>query len=134
MKDYTCLWYPIDMSVSGQELVLEIRDKTKTRCVLKRHLSPRTVGIILRSLPLEGNVHHMGKSIIYINVPLDSGTERPRDVFKQGDIAFLSSTGSICFFLDDVVSTKTMTPVGHINDVNLLCDVQAGDVLCIYAD
>ena len=122
------------MSVSGQELVLEIRGKAKTRCVLKRHLSPRTVGIILRSLPFEGNIHRMGKSIIYIKAPLDSGTERPRDVFKQGDIAFLSSTGSICFFLDDIVSTKTMTPIGNVADVNLLCDVQSGDVLCIYAD
>ena len=122
-------------SVSKKQLILEIRGKTKISCDLKRHLSPRTVGTIIRSLPLEGNAHLMGKSILYFETSVDSGTERARSEFKKGDVAFLPSSGSICFFINDVVSGKTMTPIGRLqDDVDVLKDVKSGDVLCIYED
>ena len=86
-------------SVSRKQLILEIRDKAKISCDLKRHLSPRTVGTIMRSLPIEGHAHQLGQSIYYFETSLDSGIERSRSEFKRGDIAFLPSTGSICFLL-----------------------------------
>ena len=48
-------------SVSRKQLILEISGKVKLSCDLKRHLSPRTVGTIMRSLPLDGNSHLLGK-------------------------------------------------------------------------
>ena len=122
-------------SVSRKQLILEIRGKTKISCDLKRHLSPRTVGTIMRSLPLEGNAHLLGKSILYFETSVDSGTERARSEFKKGDVAFLPSSGSICFFINSVVSGKTMTPIGKLGDnIDALKDVKSGDVLCIYED
>lgn len=122
-------------SVSSKQLILEIRGKAKISCDLKRHLSPRTVGTIMRSLPLEGNAHFLGKSILYFETSVDSGTERARSEFKKGDVAFLSSSGSICFFLNDVVSGKTMTPIGKLrDDIDLLKNVKSGDILCIYEE
>jgi len=44
-------------SVSKKQLILEIQEKAKIPCDLKRHLSPRTVGTIMRSIPLEGHAH-----------------------------------------------------------------------------
>jgi hypothetical protein len=122
-------------SVSKKQLILEIRGKVKISCDLKRHLSPRTVGTIMRSLPLEGNAHLMGQSILYFETNVDSGTERARSEFKKGDVAFLPSSGSICFFINDVTSGKTMTPIGKLgDDVDVLKTVKSGDVLCIYED
>lgn len=122
-------------SVSRKQLILEIRGKSKISCDLKRHLSPRTVGTIMRSLPLEGNAHLLGKSISYFETAVDSGTERARSEFKKGDVAFLSSSGSICFFINDVTSKKTMTPIGQLGDnIDALKDVKSGDVLCIYEE
>ncbi|MCV0409795.1 cyclophilin-like fold protein [Nitrosopumilus sp.] len=122
-------------SVSKKQLILEIRGKGKISCDLKRHLSPRTVGIIMRSLPLEGNAHLMGQSILYFETNVDSGTERARSEFKKGDVAFLPSSGSICFFINDVSSGKTMTPIGKLgDDVDMLKTAKSGDVLCIYED
>ncbi len=122
-------------SVSRKQLILEIRGKAKISCDLKRHLSPRTVGTIMRSLPLEGNAHFLGKSILYFETSVDSGTERARSEFKKGDVAFLSSSGSICFFLNDVVSGKTMTPIGKLrDDIDVLKNVKSGDILCIYEE
>ena len=123
------------LSVSRKQLILEIRGKAKITCDLKRHLSPRTVGNIMRSLPLEGHAHLLGKSILYFESNINSGIERSRTEFKKGDVAFLPSTGSLCFFLNDTIFTKTMTPIGKLDgNIKVLNDVKSGDVLCIYEE
>jgi len=122
-------------SVSKINLILEIRGKSKITCELKRHLSPKTVGILSRSLPLEGNAHLLGKSIVYFETPIDSGIERARSVFKKGDVAFLPAQGSICFFVGDSEPAKKMTPLGKIiSNIEALSKVTSGDVLLLYAD
>ena len=122
-------------SVSRKQLILEIQGKAKISCDLKRHLSPRTVGTIMRSLPLEGHAHLLGQSILYFETSIDSGIERARSEFKKGDVAFLPSTGSICFFINDVVSGKTMTPIGKLGEnIDALKDVKSGDVFRIYEE
>ncbi len=117
-------------SVSKIRLILEINGKDNLECELKRHLSPRTIGTILRSLPLEGNMHLLGKTIVYLETPLSSGIERAKKDFKKGDIAFLPSGGSICFFLADSSPGKTMTPLGKIiSNLDSLSNLKSGDVL-----
>jgi hypothetical protein len=125
----------LSSSVSKKQLILEIKNKSKIPCDLKRHLSPRTVGTIMRSLPLEGYAHLMGKSIAYFETQIDSGIERGRTEFKKGDVAFLPSSGSICFFISDSVPGKTMTPIGRLgeNDSSLN-DLKPGDVFLLYED
>ena len=93
------------------------------------------MGFILRALPLQGNAHRLGNSIVYLETPIDSGIERPRREFKKGDVAFLPASGSICFFTKDAEPGKTMTPIGKISgDINTLDDVKAGDVILFYAE
>ena len=122
-------------SVSRKQLILEIQGKAKISCDLKRHLSPRTVGTIMRSLPLEGHAHLLGQSILYFETSIDSGIERARSEFKKGDVAFLPSSGSLCFFINDVASGKTMTPIGKLGEnIDALKDVKSGDVFRIYEE
>ena len=122
-------------SVSKTTLILEIKGKSKLVCDLKRHLSPRTVGFILRALPLEGNSHRLGESIIYLETSIDSGIERPRREFKKGDIAFLPASGSICFFIKNSEPGKTMTPIGKLSgDLDSLDNVKPGDIISLYAE
>ncbi|MFQ5572868.1 MAG: cyclophilin-like fold protein [Nitrosopumilaceae archaeon] len=122
-------------SISKIKLILEIRGKSKITCDLKRHLSPKTVGMISRSLPLEGNAHLLGKSIAYFETPIDSGIERVRNTFKKGDVAFLPAEGSICFFIADSEPGKKMTPLGKItSNIDALKEVKSGDVFTLYAD
>ena len=120
-------------SVSSFQLIIEIKGKSKLTCELKRHLSPKTVSSILRSLPLDGNAHFIGQNIVYFETTINSGVERQRKEFKKGDIAFSPAGGSICFFLSDVVLTKSMTPIGKItSETDSLNDVKAGDVIALY--
>jgi len=122
-------------TVSKINLILEIKAKSKLTCELKRHLSPKTVGTIIRSLPLEGNSHQLGKSITYLETPVQSGIERPRSKFKKGEIAFMPTGGSICFFVEDSEFDKKMTPLGKItSNIDALKEVKSGDVFFLYAD
>lgn len=119
-------------SVSKVEINVEIKGKSQLKCELKRHLAPKTVGTITRSLPLEGNVHMMGNSFAYMETKINVGGERQRTQFKKGDVSFMASTGSICFFLNDTNSTKAMTPIGKItSDADTLSNIKSGDVFVI---
>ncbi len=119
-------------TVSRVDVILEINDNVKISCQLKRHLSPMTVGLITRMLPLKGNAHHMGQSVVYFETKINSGIERKRTDFKKGDIAFLPIEGSICFYLHDVFDSKPMTIIGKIlGDTDKLNEVKSSDILSI---
>ena len=120
-------------SVSVVNLILEINGKSKLFCQLKRHLSPKTVGLISRSLPIQSNAHKMGNSIIYIETTIDSGIERQRSEFKKGDIAFMPYEGSICFFFADLSNVKSMSLIGKIVDnVDILKEIKPSDIISLY--
>jgi len=119
-------------TVSKVDATLEINGNAKISCQLKRHLSPITVGLITRMLPLKGNVHQIGQSIVYFETKINSGVERKRTDFKKGDIAFLPTEGSICFYLDDIFAGKQMTIIGRMTDgVDKLKTVNPSDVLLL---
>ena len=119
-------------TVSKIDVILEVNGREKIKCQLKRHLSPMTVGLITRMLPLEGNVHQMGRSIMYFETGINSGIERKRTDFKKGDIAFLPTEGSICFYMDDISDGKPMTIVGKIiDDIEKLSGIKSSDILSL---
>ena len=119
-------------TVSRVDVILEIDGAERISCQLKRHLSPIAVGLITRMLPLKGNAHHMGQSVVYFETKINSGIERKRTDFKKGDIAFLPTEGSICFYMDDVFGGKLMTIIGKITgDVEKLKAVKSSDVLSL---
>ena len=122
-------------SVSIINVFLEISGKARISCQLKRHLSPRTIGLITRSMPLYDNVHRLNKSVVYIKTNIDSGMERKKTDFKKGDIAYFPTGGCICFFLNDVLDGQPMTPIGKLlSSIENLKDVKTGDVLTLYSE
>ena len=119
-------------TVSKIDVILEVNGRERIKCQLKRHLSPMTVGLITRMLPLEGNAHHMGRSIMYFETGINSGIERKRTDFKKGDIAFLPTEGSICFYMDDISDGKPMTIIGKIiDDIEKLSGIKSSDILSL---
>jgi len=119
-------------TISKVDVTLEINGNAKISCQLKRHLSPITVGLITRMLPLKGNAHQMGQSVVYFETKINSGVERKRTDFKKGDIAFLPIEGSICFYLDDVFAGKQMAIIGKMMDsIDKLKTVKPSDVLSL---
>ena len=118
--------------ISRTNVILKINNDEKILCQLKRHLSPMTVGLIIRKLPLGGNAHRLGQHVVYFQTKINSGIERKRSDFKKGDIAFLPTEGSICFFIDDVYDSKPMSVIGKITDgIDKLNAVKPSDVLSL---
>lgn len=119
-------------SVSKQDLILTLKGKTSLSFELKRHLAPKTVGTIMRSIPIEGNAHMIGTSIAFVDTTIKAGGEKLRTQFKKGDVGFLASNSSICFFIEDMPSTKSMTLVGKITtNIDSLKNVKPGDIFTI---
>ena len=118
-------------TVSRFDVILKINNDVNIPCQLKRHLSPITVGLIMRMLPLSGNAHQMGKSIVYFETNLNSGIERKKTDFRRGDIAFLPAEGSMCFYIHDVYDGKPMTPIGKTNEIEKLNVVKSSDILSL---
>lgn len=119
-------------SVSKVEYVLSLKGKAVLNLELKRHLAPKTVGVIMRSVPIEGNAHMIGSSIAFMDTTLNTGGEKLRTQFRKSEVGFMASNGSICFFIDDVPSTKSMTLIGKItSNLEALKDVKPGDIFSI---
>lgn len=122
-------------SVSKLYIILEIKNKFKIKCELKRHLAPTLIGNIKRSLPLSGHAHLLQKSGIYFDISIDAGLQRTKREFKKSDISFLSIGNAICFFHSDSKITKEMSLIGKIlDDPELLKTVIPGDEIMFYAD
>ena len=119
-------------SVSKIDLVLELKGKGVLNLELKRHLAPKTVGAIIRSLPLEGMAHMMGASIAFMDTNLSIGGEKLRIQFRKGDVGFMASNGAICFFLEDVSASKSMTLIGKItSELDAIKEMKVGDIFSI---
>ena len=117
--------------ISSIDVILKINGGTDITCQLKRHLSPITVGMIMRMLPLSGNAHQLGESVVYFGTNINSGIERKKTDFKRGDIAFLPTEGSICFYINDVYDGKSMTPIGKVDEIEKLNTIKSSDVLLL---
>jgi len=81
---------------------------------------------------LSQNKHQMGQSVVYFETKIKTKVKHKRTDFKKGDIAFLPTEGSICFYLDDVFAGKQMTIIGKMTDgVDKLKTVKPSDVLSL---
>lgn len=120
-------------SPSALRLALTAPSGATIPCVLKRHLSPATVGLIARSLPVSGNAHRLGQ-MVYVRTGLASGLRRPRTSFRRGDVAFWPQGGCVCFVLGDMEAGHAMDLVGRMDAyAGELDSAGAGDVLALAA-
>ncbi|MDD9810069.1 MAG: hypothetical protein OXU25_09695 [Thaumarchaeota archaeon] len=118
---------------SAMRVALTVSSRATVPCVLKRHLSPATVGLIARSLPLSGNAHRLG-GMVYVRTGLSSGTQRRRTAFRRGDIAFWPQGGCVCFVVADMEAGHAMDLIGAMDPyAGELDSAGAGDVLGLAA-
>lgn len=118
---------------SALRLALKAPSGAPVACELKRHLSPATVGLIARSLPISGRAHRLG-GMVYVRTGLASGLQRRRTAFRRGDVAFWPQGGCVCFVLEDMDSGHAMDRIGEMPAyAGELDSVGAGDVLELVA-
>ncbi|MFL6343633.1 MAG: cyclophilin-like fold protein [Nitrososphaeraceae archaeon] len=118
-------------SVSRLPMILEILNRGSAQCEIIRHLSPLTVGTILKGLPLQGRVHKFADILVYIDTGLIIGAEKQKTQFKRGDIAYMTYNGSICIFIKDS-SYRPMNPIGIVkSNLEVIESTQTGDIMIL---
>jgi len=94
-------------------------------------LAPLTSNAILKSLPLQDRVHRYADKFVYIETGLVIGAEKQRTQFRRGDVAYLTSNGSVCVFVKDAM-VQPMNPLGMITDnIKVVESSQPGDVMIV---
>ena len=101
-------------SVSRIDIKGTIEKKEVLTGQLIRHFTPLTLSQLLRFFPLHGTVHHYVDVFCYIQTQINIGQEKPRKKFSKGDITFMTSNGSMCFFLKDANVSYSMNLIGKI--------------------
>lgn len=78
-----------------------------------RHLAPRTVEAITRSLPIEGRAA-LWKEEVYFEIPVKMGEEKARPTVKKGQIAYWPMGSALCIFYG---ATQPYSPVNLIGEI-----------------
>jgi hypothetical protein len=118
-------------SVSRFKLAIEIANKGSASAEMVRHLAPLTCNAILKGLPLQDRVHRYADKFVYIETGLVIGAEKQKTKFRRGDVAYLTSNGSICVFVQDAV-VQPMNQLGIITDnIQVVESSQPGDVMVV---
>jgi len=67
---------------------------------LIRHLAPRTVDAIAKSLPIEGRAA-LWKEEVYFEIPVRAGDEKAKPTVEKGTIAYWPMGSALCIFFGD---------------------------------
>jgi uncharacterized protein len=121
------------MSVSRIPILISINNAIVIEGELVRHLSPLTIKKILSCFPISQLIINFQNKYIQINIELNIGVEKPKHIFKKGDIAFSPISNSICIFLNDHTHNNSLNHIGFvkIDDIEKLKKTKAGDILNI---
>jgi hypothetical protein len=118
-------------SVSRLTAKLEIQGTGTIEYEFVRHLAPLTINRVFSAMPITDTVHFYDSKFAYINTRLQVGGEKPRTSFKPGDIAFLASSASICFFLQECkVSPMNLMGTAKSN-IDIFNRCKVGNILTL---
>ena len=118
-------------TVSRFTMMIEIANKGSSSAELVRHLAPLTSNAVLKSLPFQDRVHRYADKFVYIETGLVIGAEKQKTKFRRGDVAFLTSNGSICVFVQDAM-VQPMNPLGIITaNIEVIGSSKPGDIMIV---
>lgn len=87
-----------------------------------RHLAPRTVDAITKSLPIEGRAA-LWKEEIYFEIPVKAGDEKAKPTVEKGTIAYWPMGSALCVFHGD---SQPYSPVNIIGKITKNLEAFAG--------
>jgi hypothetical protein len=122
------------VSVSRVELQLRVPERGAAKAEVFRHLAPVTVGLLLRSLPLQARISRQIGGVVSILTSLEAGPEKLRNHFDRGEIALQVASGQVWVFLQPVNLPRGLNPVGRVTaGMAVLEEARAGDTATILA-
>ena len=100
-------------SVSRIAIRFIIENTGEAEGELIRHLAPRTVDAITKTLPVEGRAA-LWKDEVYFELPLKMGDEKAKPRVEKGTIAFWPMGNALCVFFGDSQPYSPVNIVGKV--------------------
>ncbi len=88
---------------------------------LIRHLAPRTVDAITKSLPIDGRAA-LWKEEVYFEVPVKAGDEKAKPTVEKGTIAYWPMGSALCIFFGE---SQPYSPVNIMGTITKNLDIFA---------
>jgi len=101
------------MSVSRVPIRFTLEGVGEAEGELVRHLAPRTVDAIVKSLPIEGRAA-LWKKEVYFQIPVKLGKEKAEPKVEKGAIAYWPMGNALCIFYG---SSQPYSPVNIVGEV-----------------
>lgn len=93
---------------------------------LIRHLAPRTVGAIVKKLPIEGRAA-LWYEEVYFEIPLKMGKEKAKATVERGTVAFWPMGNALCVFYGESQPYSPVNIVGRVSkNLELFRRVKSG--------
>lgn len=93
---------------------------------LIRHLAPRTVDAITKSLPVEGRAA-LWKEEVYFEVPVKAGDEKAKPTVEKGTIAYWPMGSALCIFFGESQPYSPVNIMGTITkNLEIFAETKSG--------
>jgi len=114
------------VNISHIPIKIEIEGMGEVRGELIRFLAPRTINVILRSLPFEGRAALLVNEI-YFRIPVKVGKEKAVLNVEKGTIAYWPMGTAFCIFFEKSQPYSAVNRIGKIVEkIDLFKDVSSG--------
>jgi hypothetical protein len=93
---------------------------------LIRHLAPRTVDAITKSLPIEGRAA-LWKEEVYFEIPVKAGDEKAKPTVEKGTIAYWPMGSALCIFFGESQPYSPVNIMGTITkNLEIVAETKSG--------
>ncbi|MCK4475028.1 hypothetical protein KAU30_04215 [Candidatus Bathyarchaeota archaeon] len=115
-----------EAEISRIKIKFTIEGLGKAEGELVRFLAPRTVGMIVRKLPMEGRAA-LWKEEVYFETPIKMGEEKAKATVEKGTIAFWPMGSALCVFYGETQPYSPVNVLGKITkNLELFGRVKSG--------
>jgi hypothetical protein len=113
-------------SITRVPIKFSIEDVGEAEGELIRHLAPRTVDSITKTLPIEGRAA-LWKEEVYFEIPIKMGDEKAKPKVEKGTIAFWPMGNSLCIFYGDTQPYSPVNIIGRVTkNLELFAETKSG--------
>jgi hypothetical protein len=96
---------------------------------LTRHLSPRTVDILVKKLPFEGRAA-LWREEVYFEIPIRMGEEKAKNTVEKGTIAFWPMGSALCIFYGESQPYSPVNVLGKVTkNLEIFSNVKSGMII-----
>jgi len=93
---------------------------------LIRHLAPRTVDAITKTLPIEGRMA-LWKEEVYFEIPIKMGDEKAKPKVEKGTIAYWPMGNALCIFYGESQPYSPVNIIGKVTkNLEIFADIKSG--------